>query len=173
LYGSFFNNHRFYNWCLSTFIVEKWLQDRQFKKEAHGKKEVLKSLLIILKSDIKNYHESLKELREILWKNGFPHVYFNMENKKAMWEEIMKSFVVVKNREVFERINNMASKLEILNAQIETIQRGVYQPKEKNHSERIINEIIETDIIEGSNGLDLVNKLDEIINKLDEDLLKN
>ncbi|MBI5043459.1 MAG: hypothetical protein HZC10_06455 [Nitrospirae bacterium] len=158
---------------LLTFFVEKRLQDRQFKKEAQDKKEILKSLLLILKDDIVDYYKMLKELRETLWKKGFPNGYFNMENKRAMWGELMKSDLVAKNRTVFERVNNMTSKLEILNAQIEIMQRGAYLQKEKDYSVRIINKILETDIIENSNGLDLINKLDEIINKLDEELLKN
>lgn len=159
--------------ALSSFLPARYLQDRQFKKEVQEKKDILKSLLLTLKSDINNYHTTLKELRETLWKNGFPNFYFNMENKRAMWGELMKSYVVVNNKEVFEKINNMTSKLEILNAQIEIMQRGAYQQKEKDYSVRIINEILETDVIENSNGLDLVNKLDEIISKLDEELLKN
>ena len=155
---------------LLTFFVEKRLQDRQFKKEAQDEKVIFKSLLLILKDDIADYHKMLKELRETLGRS-FPHGYFNLENKKAMWGELMRSDLVAKNRAVFERVNNLTSKLENLNAQNEIIQRGPYPPKEKDYSVSIINEILETDIIEGSNGLDLVNKLDVIIFKLDEDLL--
>jgi len=172
---------------LLTFFVEKRLQDRQFKKEAQDKREILKSLLITLKGDISDYYNILKGLRNMLLLKKFPRDYFNMENKKAMWGELMKSYVVAKNREVFERINNMSSKLEILNAEIKTIQniisdnrtftpgsdkQAIWQ-QEIDYSITLIDETLNAAIIEDRNGLDLVNKLDEIINKLDNELLKN
>ncbi len=164
---------------VTSLKTGRYFQDRQFQKQERDKKALMKSMLEVLRDDIKEYYIKLKDLRNKFMGGSYPNEYIVLSNIQAMWPEMIKSSLITKNRDIFKRISRMWQRLDDMNLEIEALQDTIcgFSPVDKMDKTlvmgskhdivvSIIDSIIGQDILEDGGKAELATKLDAIIESL-------
>lgn len=161
-------------------LVARHIQERQFKNEDRKEKQNLKAILETLKDDVFDYHSRLKKLGKAFERDIYPVEHFNLSNKDAIWPQIIKTDIFVKNRKLFGRINRMSRRLMIINkglSRIQEIELGIVSCEiglkgraladEKSNCKEALSSILKEDIVVKRNGtLKIKKELNGIINNI-------
>lgn len=163
---------------LITYFVERWLQDREFKKENHERREVMKCYLETLKAEIADDYQRLWNLRNQVYGKGYPTEYFDVTVKQNIMSEIIKTPLYGKYKKIFDRINSMAIHLIVLNHELAGVRdfiKGKYcsalDQEAKIHQQidqavSVINNILNQNIQESNSKCEICIRLEEIIKTL-------
>jgi len=160
-----------------SYIVGINLQNRHFKKEENDKKDILRSQLETLVSEINDEYIRLQNLRNLIQGDGYPREHFDVTIKKAILAEMVKTKLYPQNKPIFNRVNSLINRLMILNREIGSMQDliGAYcstrYQKAKIRQERdatvgVIDDILVQNIREQKDKPELCVQLESIIKNL-------
>ncbi|TVM03366.1 MAG: hypothetical protein CV087_05730 [Candidatus Brocadia sp. WS118] len=103
------------------------------EKYSKSKKDIDFRELRMARDFLSTLSEDLKEYYDVLFTGPYPYLHmehyyvlgnykdFNTENKRAMWQELVKLEVFSTNPKIFNRINKIYSKVEELNLKMKTL----------------------------------------------------
>jgi len=163
---------------LITSRIGKGLQDREFKKEARERQEILKCYLETLKTEIDSDYQRLWNLSSQISGGGYPTEYFDVNVKQTIMSEIIKTRLYGKHKKIFDRINSMVARLIVLNREISLVRdliEGKYcsvsdqqykQRQQVDRSNGVIGNILNLDIQGSAVKRDICVRLEEIIQAL-------
>lgn len=114
-----------------AWVTSRNLQDRQFAHEAKLRNDLLKTQIHLLQADLQEAYDKLFVGDSSLYvqkPNEFFANYreFNISNKEAVWPEIVKSRIIIKHSDLFQKINNIFYGLNSLNEEFKICQPHQY-----------------------------------------------